>query len=325
MRRTALFAMLAAIGALLVGLPGRMAVAQEWPDKPVHIVVPFPPGIMDLTARVIAQPLSEKFGKPFIIDNRPGAGGNIGTAAGAKAASDGYTIVLSSSGPLTNNRYLYQSMPYDSLRDLTPIIMIGEIPLVIAAHPNVKANNLKELIALAHARPGQITAGSPGTGTNSHLTIELFKKMSKTDMLHVPLKGAMATLTYVMAGNVDTAWALIPDYVKQIEAGKVKALAIATRKRIPLVSNVPTALEQGIDIVSGAWFALMGPAGLPRPIVDKINQEVNRYLSSAAGRDRFTKIGVQVEGGAPEIVTEKIKADLALWKPVIDKLGLKPR
>jgi tripartite-type tricarboxylate transporter receptor subunit TctC len=325
MRIAAHFVTLAAVAALLAGAPGRTAIAQEWPSRPVRIVVPFPPGIMDLTARVLAQPLTAKFSQPFLIENRPGAGGNIGTAAGAKAEADGYTIVLSSSGPLTNNRYLYSSMPYDALVDLAPIVLVGEIPLVIAAHPSVPANNLKELIALARSKPGQITAGSPGAGTNSHLTIELFKKMSGTDLLHVPLKGAVATLTYVMAGNVNTAFALIPDYVKHIQAGKVKALAMTTRKRFPLVPDVPTAIEQGIDIVSGAWFALMGPAGLPRPVIERINQEVNRYLASAEGQARMTSIGIQVEGGPPERVTETMKSDLALWKPVIDSLGLKPQ
>ena len=304
-------------------VPGIGANAQEWPTKPVRLVVPFPPGIFDLMARVIGQHLSSQLGQPFLVDNRPGAGGNIGTAVAANSAPDGYTLVLSSSGPLTSNKFLYKSIPFDSIKDLTPIILVGDIPGILAAHPDVQARNLRELADLAHARPGQLSIGSPGTGTNTHLGIELYKKLANVDMLHVPFKGAVPAMTNLMAGNVQLAFALVPDYVKPILAGRLKGVAVFSRSRFPALPDVPTAIEQGIDMEVSGSIALMGPAGLPRPIVDRINREINDYLKSSEGETRLVQIGVRVIGGPPERVTSMIEKEWSIWKPVIDSARVK--
>jgi len=285
--------------------------------------VPQPPGINDTITRLIAQRLSAKFGQPFVVENRPGAGGNIGTDIVAKAAPDGYTLVLSSSGPLTSNKFLYKPMPFDAIRDLTPIILVCVIPGILAANSGVQVKNLKELADLAHARPGQLSVGSPGTGTNTHLGIELYKQLAKADLLHVPFKGAVEAMTNGMAGNVQLALAMVPDYVKPIQAGKLKGLAVFSRARFPALPDVPTAIEQGFDMEVAASDALMGPAGLPRPIVDKINHELNEYLKSPEGKTRLDQIGVTVIGGPPERVKSMIEREWSVWKPVIDSAGVK--
>lgn len=304
-------------------IPEDVAKAQEWPAKSVRIVVPVPPGVSDTMTRLVAQRLSAKFGQPFVVENRPGAGGNIGTDIIAKSAPDGYTLGISFSGPLTSNKFLYKSMPFDAIRDLTPIVLVGDIPGILAAHPSVRAKNLKELAELAHARPGQLSIGSPGTGLNTHLGIELYKELAKADLLHVPFKGAVEAMTNVMAGNTQLALAMVTDYVRPIQAGKLRGLAVFSRARFPGLPDVPTAIEQGFDMEVTATVAFMGPAGLPRPIVDKVNHEINEYLSSSEGETRLVQLGIRVLGGPPERVTSWMEKEFSTWKPVIDSAGVK--
>jgi tripartite-type tricarboxylate transporter receptor subunit TctC len=308
-----------AAGALFAGV----AAAQEWPSKPVRMVVPFPPGAPDAVTRLLSQRLSTKFGQPFVVDNRPGAGGNIGTDIGAKAAPDGYTYVLSASGPLTNNKILYKSLPYDPMKDFTPIILVGDIPLVIAVNANSPARNLKEFVEMARAKPGTLNVGSPGAGTNSHLALELFKSVAKIDLQHVPYKGAVPAMTDLLGGQVHAVSAFISDYIRPIQAGRVRALAVTTRTRFDLLPDVPTAIEQGIDIDASGWLAVMGPAGVPRAIVDKMNHEMNLYLTSSEGRSKMAELGIQVIGGTPDRARAMMEADLAKWTPIIQARGIK--
>ena len=299
------------------------ANAQEWPSRPTRIVVPYPPGgPPDVIARLLAQRFAEKFGQPFVVENRAGASGNIGTDFVAKSAPDGYTLSLSTSGPLANNRFLFKSMPYDPARDLAPIVLVADIPLVAVVNLKVPARNLKELADLARARPGQLNAGSSsGNGGISHLTLELFKSIAKVDLVHVPFKGAGPALTELLAGNIQVIFDPIPTSFRHVQAGTLRGLAVTTRARFSGLPDVPTAIEQDLDIESSFWSALLGPAGLPRPIVNKLNQEVNQYLDSAEGRGKLVGLGTQPIGGPPERVSSMIETDSAKWKRIIESSG----
>lgn len=299
------------------------AIAQQkWPDRTTKIVVPFPAGgSTDVVARLIAQRLAEKFGQPFVVENRPGAGGNIGTDSVAKSAPDGYTLALSTSGPLANNKFLYKSMAYDPVRDLTPVILIGEIPLVIAANPRVPANNLKEFIDLARKAPGKFNAGSPGNGTIGHLALELLKSVTNTDIVHVPFKGDAPAMTELLAGNLQIVATPVTSYIKNIQAGKLKGLAMTSRSRFASLPDVPTTVEQGIDVEASVWFALVGPAGMPSSVVQAVNQEVNTIISSPETRARLAGFGAQAGGGAPERLGSLMASEAVKWKRVIETSG----
>jgi tripartite-type tricarboxylate transporter receptor subunit TctC len=315
--------------SLILVLAGALACAPalaqpKWPDKPTRIIVPFPAGgSTDVVARIIAQRLSERFGQPFVVENRPGAGGNIGTDSVAKAAPDGYTLAMSTSGPLANNKFLYKSMGYDPEKDLSPVILVGEIPLVIAAHPGVPAANLREFAELARKQPGKLNAGSPGNGTIGHLALELFKTVTRTDMVHVPFKGDAPAMTDLLAGNLQIVASPVTSYIKNIQAGKIKALGMTSRTRFATLPDTPTALELGIDVEAYVWFGLVGPAGLPRAVVEALNREVNAILAAPDMRARLTEFGAQAGGGAPERLSSLIASDAAKWKRVIETAGVK--
>ncbi len=305
---------------LLLFLP--CALAQNWPAKAVRIVSPFPAGgASDVVARLVAQHLGGALGQSFIVEARPGAGGNVGTDVAAKAAPDGYTLVLSSSGPLANNRFLYKSMPFDGSKDFSYIVLIVSMPMVVVANSNVPARNLAELVQLAQARPGQLNAGSPGNGTMGHLTLELLKSVGKVNLTHVPYKGGASLTTALMAGDIQLSVDVInPWYIKQVQTGGIKGLAVTARSRFPMLPDMPTSFEQGMEgLEASTWFALVGPAGLPKSIVDTLNHEVNRYIASPAGRAKLLEIGAQPVGGPPERIAQIIASESPKWKRIIEQ------
>ena len=318
-----LFSVVLALAGLVAYAAAPDAGAQQkWPDKVTRIVVPFPAGgSTDVVARVIAQRLTEKFGQTFVVENRPGAGGNIGTDAVAKSAPDGYTLALSTSGPLANNKFLYKTMAYNPEKDLTPIILIGEIPLVIAANPAVPANNLREFVEFARKQPGKLNAGSPGNGTIGHLALELFKSVTKTDMAHVPFKGDAPAMIELLSGNIQIVASPVTSYIKNIQAGKLKALAMTSHTRFATLPAVPTALELGIDLEATVWFALVGPAGMPRSVVEVLNREVNAIIASPETRAKLADFGAQAGGGPPERLGSLMISEAAKWKRVIESSG----
>ena len=319
-RRSLAIALALASLAFAGGAPAQ----QAWPEKPVRIVVPFPPGgSADVLARLIGQRLGSAFGQSFVVENRAGAGGNVGTEAVVRSAPDGYTLGLSTSGPLVNNRFLYKSMSFDGTKDLVPIILVAEIPILFSANPAVPAKNLKEFVELGRAKPGQLNVGSPGNGTIGHLTLELLKSTAKVDLVHVPFKGDTPAMTEAMAGNVQAIAAPVTPFIGPVKGGKLRGLAVTTRTRFAGLPDVPTAAEQGIDIEASVWFALVGPAGLPRPIVEKANQEADRYLTSDEGRAKLADLGAQVIGGPPERLGQLMASEAAKWKRVIETSGAK--
>lgn len=298
------------------------ALAQNWPAKTVRIISPFPAGgASDVVSRLVAQHLSGALGQSFIVEARPGAGGNVGTDVAAKAPPDGYTLVLSSSGPLANNRFLYKSMPFDGSKDFSYIILIGRMPMVVVANASVPGKTLTDLVRLARARPGQLNAGSPGNGTMGHLTQELLKSVGKINLTHVPYKGGASLTTALLAGDIQLSVDVInPWYIKQIQSGAIKGLAVTARDRFPMLPDMPTSIEQGMEeLEASTWFALVGPAGLPSPVVGKLNQEVNRFIASPAGRAKLLEIGAEPVGGPPERVAAIIASESPKWKRLIEQ------
>ncbi len=304
---------------LAVPLCASPAVAQDYPTKPVRLIVPFPAGgSTDVVARFIAQGLSEKLSQQFVVENRAGAAGNVGTDAVAKAAPDGYTLGLSTSGPLANNKFLYKAMPYDSEKAFTPVVLVGEIPLVIVVNPAVSAKSLKEFIELARREPGKQSIGHPGNGTIGHLALELFKNTAKIDVLAVPYKGDTPGMTDLIGGAIQGFAAPVTAFIANIQAGKMRALAVTSRARVPGLPDVPTAAEQGIELDAAVWFGVVGPAGMAKPIVDRLNAEINRLLASSEGRAQLTRYAALVAGGPPERMGQLMATDAAKWKRVIE-------
>ena len=325
MRRFRTIAVLPAMIAIAGLVTPHFAGAQGWPSKPVRVVVPQPPGgPADIMGRMLAQRLSAKFGQPFVIENRSGANGNIGTEYVAKSPPDGYTLVSDTSGPLTSNRYLYKSMGYDPVKDLTPIVLISEVPLIALVNQKVPAKNLAQLAELARAQPGKLNAGSStGNGSMSHLTLELFKSIAKADLVHVPFKSPAQAFPELLSGNIQVIFDPITTSIKHLQAGTVRGLAVTTRVRFPAVPDVPTAIEQGFNIEASFWSALLGPAGLPRPIVDKLNQAANEYLKMSETPAKLVAIGMQPIGGSPERLSALIASDSEKWKRVIEAAGIR--
>ncbi|NYE23408.1 Bug family tripartite tricarboxylate transporter substrate binding protein [Pigmentiphaga litoralis] len=323
MNRTYLAAL--AASALLAALTGCSSDKKEtaWPSKPVRLVVPFPAGgSTDAVSRLIAQRLSEKLGQQFVVDNRPGAGGNIGTDQVAKADPDGYTLTLTTSGPLANNQYLYQTMPY-AQKDLAPIVLVGEIPLVIAATDKIPAKDLKSFIALAKSGQGTYAIGNPGNGTIGHLAFELLKRTTQAPLQGVPYKGDVPALTDLIGNSVQAVVAPITAFIPYIKDGRITGLAVTSKQRYPGTPNVPTALEQGIDLDASVWFAIAGPAGVPRNVVDTVNREVNVILKSDEGRATLEQFGALVGGGSPEDLGKLMTDESAKWKRIIEAANIR--
>ncbi|MBN9408264.1 MAG: tripartite tricarboxylate transporter substrate binding protein [Burkholderiales bacterium] len=319
------FHSVAAAVAMALGVAGAApALAQQaWPNKPVRIIVPFPAGgSTDLVARYIAQGLSDKLGQQFIVDNRGGAGGNIGTDAVAKAAPDGYTIGLSTSGPLVNNKFLYKSMPFDSEKDLAPIALVCEIPLVIAANPRVPAKNLKEFVAAAKAKPQDYTVGQPGNGTIGHLAAEQLAMVTKTKLTTAPYRGDTPMMTDLLGGSIQASSAPITAFIPNLSADKLRGLAVTSNTRFPGLPEIPTAKEQGIDMVATVWFAVVGPAGTPPDVVKKLNEEINLILGSTYGRAKLQQYGAVVNAGPPEHLRTLMNEDSKKWQKVIQTANI---
>lgn len=286
------------------------------------MIVGFPTGgTNDIVARLVAQRLADRLGRPFLVENRPGAGGNIGTDLVAKAAPDGYAIVMASNGAMATNRFLYKSMPFDAEKDFTPIVLVGEVPILFAANPQVPANNLKELVELARAQPNRINAGSPGNGTIGHLTLIYLRTLVDAPLQHVPYKGNAPATADVLSGQIQVIVAPVVGFVGHIQSGALKGLAVTTAKRMDGLPSTPTAAEQGIMMEASSLIGLYGPASLPPRIVDRLNQETNLYIQSPEGRAKLAEAGVQVIGGSPERLASVMADDVQKWKRVVDASG----
>ncbi|TFY99827.1 Bug family tripartite tricarboxylate transporter substrate binding protein [Ramlibacter rhizophilus] len=320
-RRTLLAAAALACAA---SLPAFAQDAASFPNKPIRIVVNFPPGgSLDVITRTVGQKLSEKFGQPVLVENRTGAGGNIGAQAVATAAPDGYTLLSSPPGPLTINQFLYREMPFDPLR-LVPVGMLSSMPNVITARPGLPANNVRELIEYARSNPGKVTYGSQGNGSTSHLTAQMFATMAGVQMVHVPFRGEGPALTELLGGRIDLFFGNTASVMKYMESKQVKLLGVAAAKRSSMVPDVPAGTEFGLpDFVASAWFGMVAPPGTPAPVVQKLNAAINEVLRMPEVRERFAAQGAEVVGGSPAEMTSFLEAERARWKKVIDSANVK--
>jgi tripartite-type tricarboxylate transporter receptor subunit TctC len=313
--------------ALAMGVCGLLAaaptLAESWPSRPVKVIVPYPAGgSTDVLARMVTRSLGNTLGQPFIVENRFGANGNIGAAAVASAPPDGYTLLITTTGPLSFNKLMYKSATFDPIKDFTPIVEVASIPLLVAAHSSVPMKNFAELIAYAKANPGKLTYATSGIGSMGHLTAEKLQSDLGIRMTHVPYKGSAPALNDVVAGTVDLSLDLAPMYVGFVQSGDLRALAVTSADRYPLMPGVPTLAEQGAKgFAATGWIAVAGPAGLAAEVTRKINGAVNDYLGSDEGKSALLKLGMTPRGGTPEDLANLMASEIAKWRDVAEKVA----
>lgn len=309
-----------ALGICIAGLSvAPAALAQTYPTKPVRVVVPYPPGgVGDTTMRAIAQQLSESLGQPFVIDNKPGASQMIGADAVAKAAPDGYTLFLGSVTSLAINVSSQKKMPYDPVKDFAPVSMLYFSPMYLVVNPAVPAQSVKELVALAKAQPGKLSFASIGQGGSIHLAGEMFKSMAGVDITHIPYKGSAPALTDIIGGQVSLMFDAGVSALPQVRAGKLRALAITTAKRVDSTPELPTVAEAGglPNYEATLWFGLVAPAATPRDIVNRLSQELAKILRQPALQARFANLGVEFSASSPEEFATYIRAETLKWGKV---------
>lgn len=308
---------LAAAAAVL--LSATSAMAQNWPSRPVTLVVPFTAGTTsDVIARGLIEHLSSKLGQPFIIDNRGGAGGNIGGAAAAKASPDGYTLLFATTGPAATNKLMYKDMPYDPDRDLTPVVLIGKAPVIVVAKKDAPFSTLKEMIDYAKANPGKLTAGFPGNGTLGHITGELLQARAGIKMVDTQYRGSPPIITDLIGGHIDVGMDSMAAYVPTVKDGKIKALAIAGGKRWSKLPDVPTASESGLpQFEASVWYVILAPTGTPADVIAKLNAATNEYIKSDKARTFFDNLGVEASGGSPADAKAFMASEVEKWAPII--------
>jgi tripartite-type tricarboxylate transporter receptor subunit TctC len=312
-----------ATAVLLAAGPGaapRADAQSAYPNKPVRVVVAFTAGgTTDILARAVTQQMSEKLGQPFVIDNKPGGGGNIGTEFVVRAPADGYTLIVNSVGPMAVNQTLYKNMTYDPLADLVPVVQIADVPNVLVVNPEVPAKTMEEFIAYAKANPNKLNYGSTGIGTSSHLSSYMLSKRIGADTLHVPYKGANA-LTDLLAGRIQFMFATIPSVIPHIRAGKLRAIAVSSLKRSRSLPDVPTVAEKGFaGFSAGSWFGFFAPKGTPAPVIALLNKSVNDALPSLEAQ--MIREGADPVGGTPEQFGKFTRQEYDKWKVIVRDSG----
>jgi tripartite-type tricarboxylate transporter receptor subunit TctC len=300
------------------------AHAQAWPSKPVRYVVPFPPGgATDILARSIADKLGPALGQPVIVENRAGAAGNVGTELAAKAAPDGYTILMVTVAQSISES-LYAKLGYNLLRDLAPVILVARVPNVMEVHPSVPVHSVKEFIDYAKANPGKINFASSGSGTSIHMSAELFKLLTGVDIVHVPYKGSAAALTDLIGGQVSVMFDNLPPSMPHIRSGKLRPLAITTTTRYPALPDLPTMVEAGVPgYEASSWFGIMVPTGTAKDIVARLNAEARKIMALPDVRERFDQQGAIASPGTPEDFDKFIRAEIEKWGKVVKASGAK--
>jgi tripartite-type tricarboxylate transporter receptor subunit TctC len=299
---------------VLAAFAATSAFAQTYPSKPIHLIVPFPPGgASDLTARTLGQKMGENLGQPVVIDNKPGANGVVGIDVAAKSPPDGYTLLLTDRGSLTVNPWLYQKLAYDPVKDFAYVGIITNGPYVLVANPKLGVGTVKDLVALSKAKPGTVNYASYGVGSMAQLNLEAFNQKMGTDMVHVPYKGAVTIAT-------------VPAVQGFIKDGRLRALAVGSDKRFAVLPDVPTMTEAGApnDILLPTYFALLAPAGTPAPIVERLNAEMKKALADPQVVERLASAGLVPNGGSPEAMAASIKEDLPRFQALVKSIGIKP-
>jgi tripartite-type tricarboxylate transporter receptor subunit TctC len=321
MPKTSLYMFIAACAVPTVAL----AQAPAYPTKPIRLIVPFPPGGgVDFMGRVVGEQLGKRLGQQIAIDNRAGANGIVGLEALKVAAPDGYTIAAASAGPLAVNPFIYAKLPHDVLRDFTHISMMVNFPLLLVSHPSLPAKNIRELIALARAHPGQVSYSSPGAGNSALLAAELFNSMAKTKILHVPYKGTAPAVIAVLSGEAQLTWSSIPTILPHVKTGRVRALGVGNAQRVPSLPEFPTVAESGIPgFEAYSWGGMIGPANMPAAIVQRLNRDIADVLKQKDVADRMLAEGTVPQSSTPEQFTAYIKSELRKWGKVVKMAGIK--
>lgn len=313
--------------ALMLSFGHANVRAQSYPTKVIRYIVPFPPGGgNDILAREISQHLAKNLGQQVVVDNRPGASAMIGTALAAKSPPDGYTLFMGSNSALTINPSLFEKLPYDPVKDFAPITLLTSQPYVLLVNPAVPARNVTELIMLARSRPGQLNFGSAGTGVATHLAGEMLKSMAKIDIVHVPYKGAGPAIIDTIGGQVEMTFNNVISALPHIRSGKLRVLAVTSRRRSAVLPEVPTMAETGDDLAAydaSGWYGMLAPRRTPRPVIDKLNFEVARILSDPAVRKKLMSDGADVIGGTPEDFSRAIQEGIEKWARVIKLARIK--
>ena len=301
------------------------AFGQGYPSKPIRLICPFPPGgAVDIASRAIADALTKVTGQSVLVENKPGAGGNLGGELAAKSAPDGYTLFMTTSGIQAINPFLYAKMPFDPNKDFAPVIALVTLSNVLVLHPSVPYASVQELITAAKAQPGKITAASSGSGTSIHMSLELFKYLTGTDILHVPYKGSAPAVADLMGGQVQIMFDNIPSALPHIKSGKLKALATTGPKRAAALPDLPTIAQAGVaGYESGVWFGIVVPAGTPKDIIDKLNADTRKAMALPEYQKRMTDLGYELLGTTPAEMSDMIQAELKRWGPVVKASGAK--
>ena len=302
------------------------AAAQTYPVKPVRIIAPFPPGgTTDTMCRIIAQRLTESLGKQVVVENRPGAAGRVGHEAGARAPADGYTLILTSKGSVVTNRFLYKKLSYDPLNDFATITLIASAAPIMVVHPSLPVRTVREFVALAKARPGQLNFGSGGAGTTSHIIGEVFKAATGVNIVHVPYKGGGLAINDLVAGHIELSFSDMVPAVPQVKAGRLRALAITTPERSPALPEVPTMAEAGVKAsFPQQWWGLVAPKGTPAAVVERINAEMAQMIQRPEVKERFTELGVFAVHTTPERMMEMIRNEAPEMEQVLKLAGVQP-
>jgi tripartite-type tricarboxylate transporter receptor subunit TctC len=309
------------LAVLLLGASGGVP-AQTYPTRPVRLVVPYPPGGgTDIIGRVVAQKLTVVFGQQVVVDNRGGAGGIIGTEIVARSPADGYNLLMAPTSHVINPS-IYSKLPYDTLKDFAPISLAASATIVLATHPSIPAKTVKELIAHAKARPGELTFGSAGMGTVFHLAGELFKRQAGMEMVHVPFKGGGPTVASLAGGQISAAFETMLALAPHIKAGKVRALAVTSTQRSSVMPDLPTTVELGFPgVVADNWYGFYAPARTPKPIITKVNAEIVKSLQLAEVKERFEGLGTEVIGSTPEQLDDYVRKELVKWSKTARDAG----
>jgi tripartite-type tricarboxylate transporter receptor subunit TctC len=309
--------------AALALVAGASAAAQEYPDHPIRLIVGFPPGGgVDITARLMAASMGKLLHQSIVVENRSGAAGNIATEYVAKAAPDGYTLLMGNTGSLAINPFLYRDLPFQTLRDLAPVALISTAPLAMVVHPSVPAKTLQDFVAMAKSNPGKVNFGTGGSGSIAHLTMALLQQQTGTQMLHVPYRGGTPAISDLVAGHLQMVVEGVPLVSPLVQAGKLRALSVTSAQRSPVLPDVPTAVESGFpDFVVTAWYGIVAPAGTPAAVIDRLNQAANAALQDPDLRAKLAEQGSDAAGGTPAQFHDHLQKELARWQQAVKVSG----
>ena len=301
--------------------------ALAYPTKPMRLIVGFSPGgSTDVTARILAERMSASLGQQLVVDNRAGAGGNIGADLVAKANPDGYTILMATTGVMAFNHYLYRKLPYDAQRDFSPVTQIGALPLILVVPASLPAKSASELVVLARSNPGKYSFGSSGVGGTTHVTGELFKALAKIDIVHVPYKGSGQMMSDLLSGQVQIAFDQIASSIAHVKSGRLRALGITTAKRSSLLPDMPTIAEAGVPgYEATSWNGFAVPTGTPKAVINRLQQETLKAVSIPEVKERMYVLGIETIASTPEQFAAHIKAERDKWVPLLKKIGVKPQ